>query len=376
VRQATTSESIAVRSAVRLRDEGPATLTDLAKALDISRTSVENAVSALADRGLVHEVHLVAHKGAGRPARRYAFSADSGGVAGIDIGNSQIRIVIADLAGSVRSISEFPGLTDGDGAEKLAAVVEALRAALHEADFPIEQLRALGLSVPGLIGADGHLITSSIVPEWSGVDVAGRLRDTIGCPVTVDNDVRLAAIAEHHLGAGQLVDDMLYVSVGRRISMGLVLGGRARRGVHNAAGEVGHLAFGDLDDETGGLPWRSAQTAEEVFDRARSGDADAQAELDLFVRRLGRGVSTLALTVDPALIVVGGGLSLAGERLTEPLRAEIQRIIRLPIELPVVPARLGAASSAYGALVHAFTRHSASIYGLAEIPTPRIPVSA
>ena len=368
-----TQLSIVARSAQHLRDAGAATVNEIARSLEVSRTSVENAVATLSESGLIVEGSAAPSAGAGRPARHYSFHAAAGTVVGIDIGVASVRVLLADLTGRVIAQQAFAGVAaQSDGAAKLAAVIDDVRRTLAAASVPASRVRAIGVSLPGLVDAAGRGVMSVVIPEWSGVDIGAQLHQAFGCPVSVDNGVRLAAVAEHHLGVAQLVDDVVYLSVGNRISMGLILGGRPRRGIHNAAGDIGRLAFRGLNTETGQITWRTAGSAAEVFALARSGDADAQHELDAFIDELAHGIATLIMTVDPAMIVIGGGLSAAHEQLLDPLRAALPGHLGLPFQVPVAEARLGAEAAAHGAVVHAFRRHAASIYGIDDMPVPPI----
>lgn len=368
-----TQTSIVARSALQLRDSGPATVNELTHTLGLSRTSVENAMTALGDAGLIAEATAPSGRGAGRPARRFAFVADAGAVVGVDIGVASIRVAVADLAGAVTAQQTFAGVSaEQDGASKLAAVIAAVHRTLAGASVPVSRVRAIGVALPGIVDDLGRVTASVVIPEWSGIDIGSHIRQAFGCPVAVDNGVRLAAVAEHHLGVAQLVDDVLYLSVGNRIAMGLILGGRPRRGIHNAAGDIGRLAFRGLDSETGQISWRTAPTAAEVFELAREGDTAATAELDAFVTELAHGIATLVMTVDPAMIVIGGGISAAHGQLLDPLRERLPRHIGLPFTVPIAEARLGAEAAAHGALVHAFRRHAAAVYGIEGLPVPSV----
>ena len=365
--------SIVTRSALHLRDVGPATVNELSRSLEVSRTSVETAVTALSDAGTIIDTPVRAGVGAGRPARRYSFHSAAGTVVGLDIGVASVRVVLADLAGHVVAQYSYPGVAaHDDGAAKLTAVIDDVRRSLSSSSIPASHVRAIGVSLPGIVDDSGRVTTSVVIPEWSGVDIGAQLRQSFGCPVAVDNGVRLAAVAEHHLGVAQLVDDVIYLSVGNRIAMGLILGGRPRRGIHNAAGDIGRLAFRGLDTETGQITWRTAPTAAEVFKAARAGDSEAQSELDAFIDELAHGIATLIMTVDPAMIVIGGGLSAAHEQLLDPLRDALPHHLGLPFQVPLAEARLGADAAAHGALVHAFQRHSGQIYRIDDMPVPPI----
>lgn len=368
-----THQSIAVRCALYLRGSGPATVNEIAQTLELSRTSLESAMRTLMDIGLVVDAPTTAGRGAGRPARRYAFDGGSGHVVGVDIGVASVRVVVSDLAGRILRHDSFVGVAEyGDGASKLAAVIADVHRCIASASVPRSRIRAIGVSLPGIVDDAGRVSTSVVIPEWSGVDIGSQLEEAFGCPVAVDNGVRLAATAEHHLGVAQLVDDVLYLSVGNRIAMGLILGGRPRRGIHNAAGDIGRLAFRGLDASTGEIRWRSGSTGEEVFELARSGDTDAAREIADFIDELAHGIALLVLTVDPAMVVIGGGLSAASTQLLDPLRTALTTHIGVPFTIPVVGARLGAEAASHGAVVLAFHRHAGAVHGLDGMPVPRI----
>ncbi|GAB3597889.1 ROK family protein [Microbacterium tumbae] len=362
---------VAVRLALHLREHGPHTVTELAQALEISRTSVETALVGLEGSGIAADAPASTTKGAGRPARRFAFQSSHGVVVGVDVGAHSIRVLLADLAGVVLAQTSAPGLRpDADGATQLDQVVSVMSAAAAEAGVSATRFRAIGVSLPGIVDDSGRVLASVVIPTWAGIDIVAHLRSAFSCPIVVDNGVRLAAVAEHHLGAARLIDEVLYLSVGNRVAAGLILEGRPRRGVHNVAGDIGRLAFRGLNARTGQIDWRSAADAEAVFRRAEEGDADARRELDAFVDELAHGIATLVMTVDPAIVVIGGGLSLARERLLAPLREAVTRHIGLPIDVPIVGARLGADAAAHGALAFAFARCTSDIYGIPQMSPP------
>lgn len=366
------ASSIAARILIQLRDAGPATVNGLARTLQVSRTSVENAIGTLTDSGVLSQT-TTSSAGVGRPSRSYAFDPGHGCVVGVDAGNASIRVVVSDLSGRVLAYRSGAGVsTYPDGASKLAAVTDEVRGALHAANTPMSALRALGLSLPGIVSASGVVLNSVVIPEWSGADIGEHLADALGVTVAVDNGVRLAAVAEHHLGAAQLASDVLYLSVGNRVAMGLILGGKARRGAHELAGDIGRLVTPELQAGAGQITWTGGQTAAEVFARARGGDASAANEIVVFVDRIARVLAILIMAVDPAKVVIGGGLSQAHDDFLTPLRAGVARHLQLAAEIPIVKARLGDEAAAHGALVLAFSKNPSAIYGLEQMNVPPI----
>ena len=161
--------STAIKAAAWLRDTGPAGITALARDLKLSRTSVENALAVLQRHDLIIEVPGRSH-GAGRPARHYAFHAAGGLVAGVDIGVHSLRVVVADLAGTTLVASTTDGVDPTlDPATQLDTVIGQLGEAISGLDPG--RLRAIGISLPGIIDRFGNVIASVIFPAWAGVDM-------------------------------------------------------------------------------------------------------------------------------------------------------------------------------------------------------------
>ncbi len=283
-----------------------------------------------------------------------------------------IRILFADYAGVVIGQHELPGIPQtADGPAQLSRIADQLHRALEDDGISASRLLAIGISLPGIVDASGQVLASVILPGWVRVDIRARLAGIFGCPVGIDNGVRLAAVAEHHLGVAQLVDDVIYLSVGERIAMGLIIDGAPRRGAHDLAGDIGRVAFRSIADETGQIHWRTAESAPQVFELAHGGDTAAIEELDLFETELARGIATLMMAIDPNMVVIGGGLSLANEVLIAPLRRKVEAEIGLPINVPMAAARFGGEAAVHGALVHGFA-HLPALPGVDSIPAPRI----
>jgi predicted NBD/HSP70 family sugar kinase len=367
----------AVRCAVALRDRGRATVAEVASRSGLSRPTVEAALAQMAERGLVREVdeHTLGGRGAGRPARIYEFVGDAGYVMGVDVGIHRIRVAIADLAGTVVAWAEEVVDETFVGPGRMSGVVRVIGRCLESSGIDRAKLVSMAVAVSGLVGEDGRLIVSRNFPDWEGVDVAGHLRAEFGCDVMVENDMRLAALAEHRMGAARLRNDVVYFFAGHRISMGLIIDGKLRRGSHSAAGEVGDIVFSMRVNARGQLRWTSAETGEEVFRRAGEGDQESMSEIEDFVGGLATGIATVTMAIDPDVVVVGGGLSRAGDALLEPLRRAVMNEIRLPVRPPIIASELGAESVVLGALVLAFGRSAGHVYGVADIPEPNIDVA-
>jgi len=353
-----------VRCLTELREHGPATLGELAQRTKLSRPTVDAALGILIDLGLVEESAPVKlGQGAGRPARRYRFMSDYGLVVGVDVGSHSVRAVVADLSGRILASADSPDSPGADGVARLTAVCAAVRQAIEQSGMPGRPIIAMGVGVSGIVGADGRLAVSSTFPDWVGVDIAGKLGREFDTSVVVENDMNLAALAERRMGAAQLADDFLYVFIGHRISTALILAGEIRQGSHSAAGEIDASSF-DIDlDEAGEIRWHSAAGAAEVFRAARDGDPAALAEVAAFAEALAKTLATVSLVIDPDAIVLGGGLSRAGELLLSPLRDALRRRIRIPALPRVIGSVLSVDAVALGALSRAFGVASSILSG-------------
>jgi glucokinase len=216
-----------------------------------------------------------------------------------------------------------------------ALVFEALRA---EIGRPLDG--TVGVGIPGIVdverGALKHAVNLGVTGEW--LPLRSLLADRLGVRVVLENDLNAAAFGAAALGPDK---DLVYLSIGTGLAAGLVLDGRLRRGEHGAAGEIGHMPVdpqgaicqcgqrGCLETIASGSalaaawPSRDVPPAQALFAAARSGDPAAIAARDRFAAGVANAIRLLSLAVDPASIVLGGGVSQLGE----PLRAAVAQAL-------------------------------------------------
>src|SRR5690606_11812258 len=249
------------------------TIRQLATHTGLSRPTVEAVLRDLTTTSPVLDDHGSHASGAGRPARRFSFDASAGCVAGIDAGPHIARLILTDLAGTVLARNETE--TDGiNGTARIKLLGDFLIATCRTVGAG--PLRGVGLSVPGIVDTDGRISHSIATPSWVVLDIASTLADRTGCPVVLDNDVKAAALAEHRLRDPQ-PDHMLFLQLGNRVSLALVVGGQVLQGCHRIAGELGTRRGmrWTRTSHRGQLRWQSAATAAEVFAGAAHGDPAA-----------------------------------------------------------------------------------------------------
>ena len=300
-------------------------------------------------------------------------------VAGLDIGGTKTLGVVAGPTGAVVATVRRP-TTTGSGDQVLSSTLDTLHDLADEVGVAIDGFDAVGVGIPGLVdvneGTVRHAVNLGLGSE--PFELAERLSEKAAAPVQVDNDVNVAAIgAAAALGC----NDLAYLSVGTGIAAGLLLGGRLRRGARGAAGEVGHLSVdptgprchcgqrGCLEVMASGpalaRQWPAGSAAPSVaralVEAAARGDRAAVAVRDGLAAHLADAISRLALTVDPDLVVLGGGVAEAGgELLVEAVSAALWRLadeapvlatMELPDRVALVPS--GVPAGALGAALAA-----------------------
>ena len=244
---------------------------------------------------------------------------------GLDIGATKTLGVLVDADGrvleQVREATE-PG---ADGVVRTAALVVAHLGAAS----------SVGLGIPGLVdverGAVKHAVNLGVDGDW--VPLRAELEARLGVPVSVENDVNVATLGAVALSG---IRDLVYLSIGTGLAAGLVLDGVLRRGATGAAGEIGHVPIdphgavcqcgqrGCLETVASGRALAEAwpasgdvPPAQALFAAAAAGDGAAVAVRDRFAAGVADAVRTLCLSVDPATIVLGGGVSHLGAPLVE-----------------------------------------------------------
>ncbi|MFJ7493349.1 ROK family protein [Streptomyces sp. NPDC097727] len=381
----------AVLAALREGDTPTARVTDLASLTGLSRPAVTRALTELRDCGLVEFTAAAGAQQLGRPAQYARFRAESGHVAGVDIGPHKVLVVIADLAGQVLATHCAAVDRGAAGPQLFATVRAALTAAAAEAGVALSSLWAVSTGTPGIVDRErGEVLLAPSIPDWAGLPAVSLLRDWLHCPVFIDNDVNLAVLAERWRGAaapteagsgadsGVRTDCLVFVQWGRRIGTGIVINGRPYRGNSAAAGELGFIDLvGDPDTRPGprpadgmgpferlvgaeaihrlaleaGAPVGDAHDIAPLFAAAEAGDRAAVEVVERVAARFARGLAVLLLVLDPGRVVIGGGVSRAGDTLLGPVRRHLRSHTLVPVELNA--SVLGERAVAMGAVRHA-----------------------
>jgi predicted NBD/HSP70 family sugar kinase len=354
------------RSALELLlAEGPLTRARLGELTGLSKVTASALVSRLRERGLV-EVIGTQSAGRGPNADVYAVRAGCSHGVGIHMGPQEVVAAVADVTGSVRGRVTLP-VSDDD---PVRLVGGAVREVTDRAGIDLSGIADVVIGTPGVVdpvtGDVGYVFD---LPRWHR-GLRDALRDDLGCAVTIENDVNLAAMAERTVGAARDVDDLVLFWVGRGVGLAVILGGRLHRGATGAAGEIGYLpapgvplpAAGSEPDKRAfqrlvGAEAVSALAAEHgvVADDAAgavraalAAGSPAQAFLAELADRLAIGVAAVCAVVDPALVVLAGEVGAAGggplcDLVTRAMARVVQfRPVLVPTSVPDAPVLRGA----------------------------------
>lgn len=266
---------------------------------------------------------------------------------GVDVGGTNLTGGLAAPDGVLRVKVRRATDRRGGMAAGLAAIEGLVTELLERAAGEGWAVDRIGVGFGGPVDhARGVVLRSHHVEGWEGMPLRDALQRRFARPVILDNDANAGTLGEWRFGAGRGVDDLLYVNVGTGIGGGVVAGGRLVRGAQNLAGEIGHTtvvrggppctcgrrgcleacASGDALARRGAEALGRPVSGKEVFGLAAGGDPSARRVLDAVLEDLAQGLGTAVGLLNPAAVIVGGGLSEAPEAwFLEPLRRAVLR---------------------------------------------------
>lgn len=363
-----------VRIVDALRRSGTASRSQLVSLTGLSRTTVTSLVADLQASGLiVEQAEARASHGRGRPPVLLRLDPSSGAALGIDFGHTHLRVAIADLSSTVLAERSLELDVDLEAGPALDAATRLAGEVLEAAGISRDQLVGAGMGLPGPIDRRTGTVGSTVIlPDWRGVNPGLEISKRLGLHVEVDNDANLGALAEYSFGAGRDADPFVYVKIASGIGAGLVFGGRLHHGATGVAGELGHVQVvpegavcrcgnrGCLETVAGAdsllallQPMHGpGLNIQGMLELVRAGDLGALRVVNDAGRAVGRVIADVCNNLNPAVVVVGGELSAAGEPLLDGIRESVDRYA-LPgasAAVQIRPAELGDRAEMLGAL--------------------------
>ncbi len=275
--------------------------------------------------------------------KKYAF--------GVDIGGTTCKMGFFETGGTLLDKWELKTNTADNGSSILSDVARAIDNKLAQEGISKDDIQGIGIGVPGPVNSSG-IVNRSVNLGWSVVDVAHDLGSLTGLMVKVGNDANVAALGEMWQGGAKGCRDVVMVTLGTGVGGGVIVDGKVVAGACGAGGEIGHITVSDDEiepcncgqygcleqytsatgivrvakrklaktaDETS-LRKFPELTAKDIFDEAKAGDEVALGLVDEVCKILGAALSNIACVVNPEIIVIGGGVSKAGDILLDAIQ--------------------------------------------------------
>ncbi|ACZ86011.1 ROK family transcriptional regulator [Streptosporangium roseum] len=370
-----------------LVERGPCSRRELENATGLSRTTMSAIVADLVRRRAVADDAQRPAPGRGRPTTLVRLNPHAAAAVGVELGRGHVSVAVADIARTVLAhVTEPIGMESGLSV-RMDAALSLLKRVAAGRRLALEGLAAAGLGLwghhpdPRAGGGDpaGDLVVT---------DLAERLGGTLDVPVTWDNNIRLAAVAERYTVESPACADLVYIALSHGVGSGVVINGTLARGASGTAGEIGHVSV-----EPSGPPcWCGGRgcleqylSIDAVLGRVRAvapdvadvaglvaaldrGDRSVRDVVDWSAELLGRALGTVAILLDPHRVVIGGELADLGDHLLDPVRASLarQKLSIRDRRLELGTARISQGAAAVGAALVALDRHS-PIHGIGDV---------
>ena len=304
--------------------------------------------------------------------KKYAF--------GVDIGGTTIKMGFFETTGVLVEKWEIPTRTEETGVNILPDIAAEIDKKINEKSIDKSDIEGIGVGVPGPVDDDGTVF-KCVNLGWGVFNVEEALSNLTGLMVKAGNDANVAALGEMWQGAGKGSEDMIMVTLGTGVGGGIIVDGKVIAGANGAGGEIGHITvnedeieacncgqYGCLEQYASAtgivrmakrkLAKTDAQTsltsvdelsAKAIFDEAKSGDAVAVELVEELGKILGGALSNIAVVTNPEVIVIGGGVSKAGQILIDTIQKHFtESVFHACKETRFVLAGLGNDAGMYG----------------------------
>lgn len=302
---------------------------------------------------------------------------------GIDVGGTSVKLGLFETTGKVLYKWEVPTRKEEDGRYILEDVAASIKALLAEKNIDMEDVVGAGLGVPGPVMPDGY-VEVCVNLGWHDKNPQRELSALLdGLPVKSGNDANVAALGEMWQGGGKGYTDIVMVTLGTGVGGGVIINEQIIAGKHGLGGEIGHMHIRDEETEhcnCGGVgcveqvasatgiarearramaasdapsamrKYGDGISAKNVLDEAKAGDEMALKVMDVVGHYLGLALAQVSMTVDPEIFVIGGGVSRAGQFLTDLIGKHYDRFTPISENKAKIGlAELGNDAGIYGA---------------------------
>ena len=300
---------------------------------------------------------------------------------GIDLGGTTVKIAYFDETGNMLDKWEIPTVTEGGGVQILPDIAASIRQYIDGNQINESAILGLGIGVPGPVDSKG-IVNKCVNLGWGVFNIAEELCKLTGFPVKAGNDANVAALGEYWKGGGQGCENMVFATLGTGVGGGIVIEGRLLHGTHGSGAEIGHMVLNRNETAVCGcgkkgcveqycsatgivrmakqyLAGNSVSsslkaienlTCKDIFDAAKAGDKVALEIMDEYYEYLGEFLGTLCSVIDPEIVVLGGGVSKAGDVLLTGVEPYFHKyVFHAASQVKFALASLGNDAGAYGA---------------------------
>lgn len=301
---------------------------------------------------------------------------------GVDVGGTTVKLGLFTVEGELLDKWEIKTYTENEGERILPDVAEAIKGKIAEKLLKAEEICGIGVGVPAPVDKNGAIERAANV-GWMAKEIKKELEELTGFPCVIGNDANVAALGEMWKGAGEGEKDLIMVTLGTGVGGGIIINGEIAPSHRGVGGELGHITVNPDEEATcncgnhgcleqyasatgvvriankllaaskeeSSLRTLETVTAKDVFDAAKAGDHLAVEAVEVLGKYLGLVVANVALTVDPDVFVIGGGVSKAGQVLIDVITKYYHKFAKIigDNKAKVVLAKLGNDAGIYGA---------------------------
>ena len=300
---------------------------------------------------------------------------------GVDLGGTTVKIAYFDETGTMITNWEIPTVTANGGSQILPDIAASIRDFREKNGIDAQALLGIGIGVPGPVDSKGN-VNRCVNLGWGTFNISKELSALTGLPVTAGNDANVAALGEFWKGGGKGCRNMVFVTLGTGVGGGIVIEGKLLHGAHGAGAEIGHMVLNrnetavcgcgkrgcveqycsatgivrlaklalEASQEESALRRANPLTCKDIFDAGKQGDQLALQVLDQYYAYMGEFLANVCCVVNPEVVVIGGGVSKAGNVLLDGLKPYFGKyVFHAASNVQFALASLSNDAGAYGA---------------------------
>ena len=299
---------------------------------------------------------------------------------GVDVGGTTCKLGLFETNGTLLDKWEIPTNTENNGESIPKDIVAAVHNKMVEKGLTKDDVEGIGMGLPGAVSEDG-VVNKCVNLGWGVVPIVAQMEELSGLKVRAANDANIAALGEAWMGAGKGCHSVVMVTLGTGIGGGIVLNNRILTGFNGAAGEIGHIVVNedeilqcncgnhgcieqyasatgivmmahrhlDRSGKPSALRDMGDFSAKDVFDQAKTGDELAKEVVHQVCYLLGKMIATVCNVVNPEVVLIGGGVSKAGQIIIDEIKEGFEvGIFHACANTKITLATLGNDAGIYG----------------------------